>query len=168
MKLIPFAKLKFKTDISEATILNRIRQNTLSKDWKITFNKMANNSVFESDISNGVFIVVSNRFALTYGKTSLLPRMYGKIERNEKDERNVIKILIRPSGTGILILTVAYLLALTGIRIGLQKNDMKLIFFMISFVGVTYLSVILKYNSGFKDYIAFIKNKILFDNLNQG
>src|SRR5690606_16764298 len=103
------------------------KQNTSDKDWKISFDKMVNNRVLEGEISNSSFLIVMGKYGLTYGKTSLLPIMIGKIQSDSVKLKTTIKIIIRPFGVGLFILGFCYILVLIGLFVAIQKSDFKLL-----------------------------------------
>ena len=133
MLLIPYKRKKYETEFTGHRIIEKLRANTLRADWNISFDKAINNRIFEGDISNGSFLVVMGRYALSYGKTSLLPIMKGRIKCNDDKSLTAIDIVIRPFAPGIIIISFFYSLAIFGIILSLHRGDTKALFFFMSF-----------------------------------
>ena len=164
MRLIPYLKKRYETDLPEHFIFERVRANTSNPEWDISFNKIIANRVPESEIQGTSFRVVMGRYALSYGRTSLLPIMKGHVKHDDSKSKTILTIVIRPFIMGAAILSFFYLLAFLGITISLYKSDMKAVLFLLLFIVVTYSSLMLKYNRELKAYLDFLEMNILAPN----
>ncbi len=164
MRIFPFLRLTYDTDISKSKILTRIQQNTFRKDWNVSFDKIVDNQIFEGEITGDFFLVIRARYALTLGRTSLLPVLRGRVMATEKNpDRTKVRIVIKPLGTGLMILLFFYIIATIGFFKGLATMDIKLVFFTLLFFVITYASLMTKFNQEVNNYLQFIERKILIE-----
>ncbi len=164
MKITPFFRVVYETDIGHNEVSNRLKQNTNDKDWELSLSKAINNRVMEGDISNTSFTIVMGKYGLTYGKTSLLPIMKGRVWEDNSKSKTFISIIIRPFKTGVIILSVFYVLSLISLGIGIQRGDLKLLIVISLFLIASYLSIITKFNSEVITYTKFMEDTILQGN----
>lgn len=160
MYFLPFIKRKFKTNLSPEKVQEVLRKTTSVSDKKIDANKLSNLRIFESNISEKEFVIVMGRYALTYGKTSLLPIMKGTFSRSKDNDYTDLSISIHPFRTGIIGLSFFYLLAFAAIFICFKKGQIEVIVISIVFLLVTYGSLIAKFNKEVKTYFIFLQNEL--------
>ncbi|HEY4287763.1 MAG TPA: hypothetical protein VGN00_11740 [Puia sp.] len=161
MRIIPYIRRQYETELSKETVLDRVKKIISSPDWNLTIGKAINNRILEGSITGSFFLVVMGKYALTYGKSSLLPIMRGEVSYDKAKSKTIIKIVIRPFKTGIIVLTPFYCIAGYGLVQGLLKGDFKLVFFFSLFLGITYGSLIMKYNREARNYIQIIETSLL-------
>jgi hypothetical protein len=161
MTFFPFIRKQYLTDIKKEEILNRVERTVAKPDNKFTFQKATNNRVLEGKIEENGFIVVMGRFGMTFGKTSLLPYLIAKFKPNIND-RTRLEITIQPSlGSGLVILSIVYILAAIAIYISWSKKNVEGIIVPGLLIVVTYISMVLKFNREKKTYLDFIEKVIL-------
>lgn len=158
MNLIPYKMITLESDKNPVQLKDALNKLVSKPDWNININKIVNNRVLEGKISERGFTIVMGRYGLTFGMTSLLPIMKGKIRKKDFSTGSSVSIVIRPFWAGILILSVFYLLCLAGIYFSIQKNLMEVLIVCCVFVGVTYFSLISKFNKECKVYTQLIEN----------
>lgn len=163
MKFIPYTKLRIESEYAASEIKN-ILTNIVSKpDWDISVNKFLNTDIIEGKIYDTSFVICKGKFGLSYGRTSLLPIMKGKINENlhaNTSNRSVISIIIRPFKAGILILSIFYLLCFFGLYVSLYKDLIQVFLVCIIFISLTYYSLMSKFNKEYKFYRDFLAHHI--------
>jgi hypothetical protein len=159
MKFIPYTKLQIESEY-EASEIKNILTNSVSKpDWNISANKFLNTDIIEGEIYDNSFVVCRGKFGLSYGRTSLLPIMKGKINENlhyNSLNRSVISVIIRPFKAGIVILSIFYLLCFFGLYVSLYKDLIQVFLVCIIFISLTYYSLMSKFNKEYKFYKHFL------------
>ena len=158
MNLIPYKKIVIKSERSSNEIKDALTKLVSKPDWNISIDKVTDNRILEGRVSDKSFVIVMGRYGLTYGKTSLLPIMKGKIERTNLLTGSLISIVIRPLKAGIFILSFFYLLCVAGLYFSLRKNLIEVFIVCCIFICVTYFSLISKFNKEAKIYTDLIKN----------
>jgi len=161
MRLIPYFKKKYKTTISKEIIFQRLEKMISHPDWNLSVDKVINNRILEGELDSSSFKLVRGRYALTYGSTSLLPLMLGKIVYDHKNSQTIITIVIRPSLIGIVVLSLVYCLLIYLLFQGISIKDMGIVFFSVLFFSVTYGSLMTKYNKEQKKYLELLETEIL-------
>ena len=161
MKLFPYAKFQIESEYN-APEIKALLTNLISKpDWNITLAKFVNNvDTLEGKAYDTSFVICKGKFGLSYGRTSLLPIMKGKINKNPKSEMSIISVIIRPFKAGIAILSLFYLLCFFGLYASIAKNLIEVFIVCIIFIGLTYYSLISKFNREYIFYKDFISNHI--------
>jgi hypothetical protein len=161
MRLIPYFRKKYITTISKEVIFQRLEKKISQPDWKLSIDKLINNRILEGELERSSFKLVRGRYALTYGRSSLLPLMMGKIEYDHGNSQAIVVIVIRPPVIGIVGLSLIYCVLGYSFFQEISIRDMGGAFLSILFFVVTYGSVILKYNKEQKKYIELLETEIL-------
>jgi hypothetical protein len=160
MYLIPFIKRQFKTQLSPEKIKEILIKATSPPDWKLDANKLFDFKIIEGEISQNRFTIAHGSYALTYGKTSLLPVLRGRFQRGMNDKFTEIYIVIHPHRTGMIILSIFYLLAMVGFVICIKKGLTGSMTVISIFLLSTYGILIAKFNKEVKMYLAFLRNEM--------
>jgi hypothetical protein len=161
MTFFPFIKRHYLTDIQSEEIISRVERKVTKPDKHFTFQKAADNRILEGMTTDSGFKVVMGRYGMTYGKTSLLPYLIAKF-RPATNAKTRLDITIQPSlGTGLVILSVVYILSGIAIYVSWTKNNLQGIIFPSLLIVVTYITLLLKFNREKKTYLDFIENDIL-------
>ncbi|MHA4811675.1 hypothetical protein ACX0G9_26500 [Flavitalea flava] len=161
MRIIPYLRRRYETDLSKEKVLERIRNISSDPDWNFTVAKALKTRMLEGRITGNHFIVVTGKYALTYGRTSLLPVMKGEIEYDKKRLKTIVKIVIRPFTMGLLIVAPFYGIAIWALVKGVQTGDRGTIFFCCLFLSIIYGSILIKYNREAKNYIEMLEERVL-------
>jgi len=161
MMIIPYLRREYETDLSKEDIFKRLEKMISNPDWNVSVQKAINNRVLEGKIENNSFTLVMGKYALTYGRSSLLPIMKGRVEYDHKKSRTIVKIVIRPFLTGVFLLTPVYCLLIYLLIRSVSNKDMGSVLFSLSFLGILYGSLITKYNKEKKNYIELIEKEVL-------
>ncbi len=159
MNLIPYKRIKVKSEYNPGEIKAALTKLVSKPDWNISIDKVANNRILEGKVSEKSFVIVMGRYGLTYGKTSLLPIMKGKIEGGNKTG-SFVTIVIRPLKPGIFILSLFYLLCIVGLYFSFRKNLSEVFIVCCIFICVTYFSIISKFNKEAKIYTDLIRDNL--------
>ena len=163
MYFFPFVKKYYKSNLEKEVILKRIKDRSFSPDWNLTKNKIDNHFVMEGKFFSDSFIIVHGKYALSYGRTSLLPILKGVVKRDQSQSITTINVVIRPFVIGIIILSLFYFLILLGFfHYYFSKEAVNIQFCIISiiFIITTYSSLIIKFNKEVIVYNAFIESVI--------
>jgi hypothetical protein len=161
MRLIPYFKKKYKTTISKDVIFQRLEKMISQPDWELSVEKIINNRILEGELESSSFKLVRGRYALTYGRSSLLPLMMGKIEYDRKSFETIVTVVIRPSIIGTVGLSLVYFILVYSFFQEIRIRDMGAAFLSVLFFVVTYGSLIIKYNKEQKKYIELLETEIL-------
>ena len=159
MCFFPFIKRKFKTNLSPEKIQEVLRKTTSAPDKKIDANKLSNLRIFEGKISGKEFVIVMDRYAFTYGRTSLLPIMKGKIS-SSSTEYTDISISIHTFETASIIYLVFCLLAVAVLTMSIQKGDIEGIIVTSIFLLFSYWIIIAKFNKEVNTYLHFLETEL--------
>lgn len=160
MRILPFKKIILESDLSSGKV-KEILQSSISKpDWNISLGKALNNQILEGEIYESSFLLVMGKYSLTYGRTSLLPIMKGVFYFDKKRSKTIINLTIRPFKAGMIILGFFYLLLVLGILVNINKLQPQFVIIACIFFGVTYYSLMTKFNKESKFYEDFIRLKL--------
>lgn len=157
MYLFPYKVIKIRSEKSPDEIKKSLAASIAKPDWNISFDKIMTNDILEGRVSDKGFTIVKGRYALTFGMTSLLPIMKGKIEAIDSLEGSFISIVIRPFKAGVFILSFFYILCFIGIYFSIQRNLIEVLIVCCLLLFATYFSLISKFNKECKSYQALIK-----------
>ena len=161
MTFFPFIKRHYLTDIQTEEIKSRVERKVTKPDKHFTFQKAADNRILEGKTTDSGFMVVMGRYGMTYGNTSLLPCLIAKF-KPDTNAKTRLDITIQPSlGTGLVILSVVYILAAVALYISWTKYHLQGIIVPSLIIVVTYITLLLKFNREKKAYFDFIENDIL-------
>lgn len=159
MMLLPYQRVYFKSRLRPDEI-SRVLHSLVSKpDWDISVDKVVNNRVLEGKVSDNVFTIVMGRYGLTYGKTSLLPIMKGRVKSNGA-QGSEVDVTIRPLKAGIFILGLFYLLVILGLYFSIAKGLPQVLIVCCIFIAITYYSLVAKFNREAKVYQDIIKTHL--------
>jgi hypothetical protein len=161
MTYFPFIKRYYLTDLHTDEIKSRVKCKVAKPDRNFTFQKAAENRILEGKTTDTGFVVVMGRYAMTYGRTSLLPYLIVKIKPTEGTKTR-LDIVIQPSlGSGLVILSIVYILAAIAIYVSWTKSNVQGVVISSLLIVVTYISMLLKFNKEKKTYLDFIEKDIL-------
>jgi len=160
MYFIPFIERKFKTKFSPEKITGVLKKTTSPAGWKIDVNKLFNFKIIEGEFSQNRFVIVTGGYALTYGSSSLLPIMKGKFDNSKGDGYTDITIVIHPFETGIIVLSLFYLLAFAGLYMCIHKGLASGIIVISIFLLSSYNMLIAKFNGEVRTYFSFMENEM--------
>lgn len=157
MNIIPYLRRSFQTSKDWTTISGLLTENVSSPTWKINKENVINNYILEGRIlRNNSFILVRGRFGLTYGRTSLLPILKGHYQAKTNDN-SIVNVVVRPSISGIVILSFFYLITFSGLYIGVSNKMPSTILVCLIFISITYGSLMAKFNREADNYISFVQ-----------
>src|SRR5258708_33503045 len=92
LKILPFYWKKYETDLGGSVIVERIKKQVSDPDWNLTVAKAINNRIMEGEIFDTGFLVVMGKYGLTYGRTSLLPIMKGRLSYDVQRKKRECKM----------------------------------------------------------------------------
>jgi|GEM_PF-2333026 len=159
MKLLPYQKIQFQSRLNPDEISGALSNLVIKPGWNISVDKVINNRVLEGKVSNKSFTIVMGRYGLTYGKTSLLPVMEGKITSNGLQGSDV-DVTIKPRKTGVFILGFFYVLVGLGLYFSIAKKLPQVFIVCCIFIVITYYSLIAKFNREAKVYTDILENHL--------
>ncbi|HZH94276.1 MAG TPA: hypothetical protein VEY06_00260 [Flavisolibacter sp.] len=149
------------TDIHTDEIKSRVELKVAKPDKHFTFQKAAENRILEGKTTDTGFVVVMGRYAMTYGRTSLLPYLIARFGP-VTGTKTRLDVVIQPSlGSGLIILSIVYILAAVAIYVSWTKSNVQGIVVPSLLIVVTYISMLLKFNREKKTYLDFIEKDIL-------
>jgi hypothetical protein len=158
MRAIPYIRKTIITTLSKKEIESKILQTVSDPDWKINIDKIMNHRLLTGKTSSNHFYIATERYALSYGKTSLLPILKGKIRPLEgKLKGSSISFVIRPIKMGIAILSFFYFLCLLIMIFSIIKGLIAGLIVSIIFLSVTYFYLILHFNYEAKIYLKLMQ-----------
>jgi hypothetical protein len=155
MKLLPYQRVCFKSKLKPDEIRGILSALVSRPDWSISVGKIVNNRVLIGKISNELFTIVMGRYGLSYGITSLLPIMKGKVKGNGI-EGSMVDVTIRPLKAGIFILGFFYMLAVLGLYFSITKSLPQVLIVCCVLIVITYYSLMTKFNREAKVYRSII------------
>lgn len=156
MKLFPYKKVQFRCELNPEAVKELLSKLVSKPDWNVNIEKLFNNRILEGKVSSTKFTIVLGRYGLTYGKTSLLPIMKGKIKKHGT-QGSEIHITIRPLKAGIFILCFFYFLVGLGLYFSIAKNLPQVLIVCCIFLIITYFSLIAKFNKEAEVYEGIIE-----------
>lgn len=159
MNLLPYQRIRFTSKLNPVEIRNILSTLVAKPDWNVSLDKVINNRILEGRINDKSFTIVMGRYGLTYGMTSLLPVMKGKITKHEVQGSNV-DVTVRPRKTGIFILEFFYVLVGLGLFFSITKGLSQVFIVCCIFLAVTYYSLIAKFNREAKVYKDIINKHL--------
>lgn len=161
MTFFPFIKRQYLTDIHMDEIKSGVERKVAKPDKNFTFQRAAENHILEGKTTDAGFVVVMGRYAMTYGRTSLLPYLITKV-RPATGAKTKLDIVIQPSlGSGLIILSIVYILAAVAMYVSWTKSNVQGVVVPGLLIAVTYISILLKFNREKKTYLDFIEKDIL-------
>jgi|GEM_PF-5492209 len=161
MLLFPYLQRKYTTDFTPDNIKERVAKNILEPNWKFTFQKAIKRNIWEGIILQNGFIVSNFSYAMSYGRTSLLPYMTGKFKKGA-NSATTVSIIIMPSKAGTLGIVVVYLISLLIIYLSIFKNHNKGAVVVCSLLILSsYISILISFNAKMSNYLDFIEIDIL-------
>lgn len=156
MHLLPYKKIKLESTKSLAEISSSLRKVTSEPEWRIDLLKFAENKIFEASVKGDEFTILRGRYGLTWGITSLLPVMKGKINEDKTSNACSIVIVIRPLFWGIFIWLLFLVLCIFILTVAIQKGSTSSILVCTALLVVTSYSVISKFNESLRFYRQLI------------
>jgi hypothetical protein len=157
MSFFPYRRVHIKSELSPDAVKDVLSKIVAKPSWGVSIDKVFNNRVLEGKIGSRSFTVVMGRYGLTYGITSLLPVLKGKIKNNGL-QGSEVDVTIRPLKAGIFILSFFYLLVALGLYFSLAKGLPQVFIVCCIFIAITYYSLITKFNREAKGYIEIMNN----------
>ncbi len=159
MNLIPFKKVTLSTILCPEEVKLILSRNVVAPSLNLDADKIINHRVLEGLIDGNHFEIVMGRYGLTLGSTSLLPLMKGEIYQ-DKNQGSKVYAAIRPSKRGLLIIFVAYVVAIVGIYSSIIKGLPEVLVTCLIMIVVTYGSIMQKFNRETANYLKFFQTKI--------
>jgi hypothetical protein len=108
--------------MSQDEIAHELRKHITPPDWKINLQKAVQREFLEGRVYKEKFRMGRGAYGLTWGRTSLLPVLIAKVNPSESGRGSIIKIRIRPSVSGLVIISIFSLVAISGLVISLQES----------------------------------------------
>lgn len=130
-------------------------------DWQLTIDKAVDNRILEGTVIGDSFMVVKGRYALTFGRTSLLPIMKGDVQFDPKRLKTIIKVVIRPYKVGLFGLAPFYCIGIYAFVQSCQRGEFMQAFMSSIFLVVIYGSILTKYNRELKNYVEILESSLL-------
>jgi hypothetical protein len=155
--MLPYQRIRFTSKLNPDEIRNALSILVAKPDWNVNLDKVINNRILEGRISDKSFTIIMGRYGLTYGMTSLLPVMKGRI-RKDGVQGSEVDVIIRPLKTGIFILGFFYALVGLGLFFSIAKGLPQVFIVCCIFLTVTYYSLTAKFNREAKVYRDIINN----------
>jgi hypothetical protein len=153
--------MHYETDLSKEDVLNQISKMVSPPDWHLAIDKAVNNRILEGTVTDDSFMVVKGRYALTFGRTSLLPIMKGHVQFDPQKRKTMIKIVIRPYKAGLFGLAPFYCIAIYAFVQSCQQGMFMQAFMSSLFLVVIYGSILTKYNRELKNYVEILESNLL-------
>jgi len=161
IKIIPFLKKRYETDLGASKILDRIRQKVIPPDWNVSLAKMTDYKTLEGEVVGNEFFLSTEKFGLTYGKANFLPLLKGTVLADRPNNRTLIKVVIRPSLLVIVIYVILVFLMGSLFRYELRKSDFGVSAICLFFILLPYVSMVIRFNRAVGIYLRFIEEDIL-------
>lgn len=163
-KVIYFFPIAFKSMNLSLTIdevESIVKKNIHPPSWRLNRENISNHYILEGIVYPNRFVIVHGRYGLTYGKTSLLPRLYGFFFSNKRQGDTRIRIIIRPGTLGLMIYSCFLIAAGLILHRTIQSGQTSGIIVVLGLIIVTYASLMLKFNKEVVEYDNFVKNNLL-------
>ena len=155
MYIFPYINRFLETELTPKEIQTTLSELTRKPSWRFKTRNLFDNHIFEGKVETDYFVIFRGSGGLTYGKTSLWPRLYGYVFRVDESSLTKIYLKIRPSWGGIIIyfcvLFLAFLILFRSI--GADPTGVTV---SIGFVFLSYFSLVYTFNKVVREYDQFI------------
>jgi hypothetical protein len=162
--LLPFFFKKYELDSTAKETISRLKSGTVEKDWKLNakyFTRQLSHQVLEMELNDDSFRLSNTKYGLSFGRISLYPLLFGKLEQEPATGKTILKVTVRPSTSGLIIITVVFAFAIYLLITQLAENQLAASIPLLLFCMVIYLSIIVEFNKQVKNYKNVIEDHLM-------